>query len=118
MGRPARGPLTSYCSLSIADPTGKEGPARWMLFYYPRRRKKGFSPPMATVQPMRGSQDSANEKPRYFQGPVYTNRCFAYNSTPAFPLSLIKEPYSLFPGLPVVLLGLAPAGSQFSVIST
>ena len=33
------------------------------------------------------------------------------------PLSLIKEPDSLFRGLPVVLLGLAPARSQFSVIS-
>lgn len=47
------------------------GPCAGILFYHLSKGKKGFSSPLATAQPMRGSDDSANEKPLYFQCPVY-----------------------------------------------
>lgn len=66
-------PLMLYHSLSIADLIGKEGPCMWILLYHPRRRKQGFSLPLAIFQPMRNCHISANEKPLYFDLPVYSN---------------------------------------------
>ena len=44
---------------------------------------------------MRDSHNSANEKPLYFDLPVYSNGLFVYNSPPNFSLSSAKEHSSL-----------------------
>lgn len=51
-------------------PKGREGLSMWRLLNYPRRRKRGFPPLLAAVQPMRDCHNSTNERPLYSECPV------------------------------------------------
>lgn len=47
-----------------------------VLLYHPSKRRKVFTPPLATAQPMRDYHCSANEKPLYCKCPVYSSGLF------------------------------------------
>jgi len=65
-----------------------------------QQEKERFSTPPATAPPMRDCHNSANEKPLYFELPVYSKGLFVYNTPPYFSLSSVKEHSSLlFSGL-------------------
>lgn len=70
----------SYHLGSIAHPAGRSGPCTWIPLYYTARARKVYLLLLATAQPMSDSHNSANEKPLYFQLPVYSNGLFVYNS--------------------------------------
>lgn len=53
--------------------------------------KKGFPSVLATIQPMRNNQNTANEKPLYFRLLVYSNGLYVYNSLPTSSLFYLKE---------------------------
>ena len=89
-GRPAGGALLPSTPLKTQQEE-IDLAGGWILLYphyYPSRRKKDFPSPLATAQPMRACYNSGNEKPPYFQGPVYSNGLFVYNSLPNIPFPL------------------------------
>lgn len=54
-------------------------------FTIPAGGRKAYLLTLAKAQPIRDSRNLANEKPPYFQLPVYSNGLFVYNSLPNFP---------------------------------
>ena len=88
-------PLALNCK-----PYRRDLPCRLMLLYHPSRRKKGFPASPATVQPVRDSHNSANERPGYFELPVYSSGLFVYNHLPNIPISSTRSvSFLLFPRL-------------------
>lgn len=94
----------------LQNPTGREGPCKLILLYYPIKRKEDFFffPSLAKAEPVRDSHSSANEKPLTLNS-QFTPMDFQFEqSLSTAPFALYKSiPLLCSPDLPMVLPQLA-----------